>query len=99
MTESVCGVNCNECPLNQTCGGCAETGGKPFGGDCVVAKCCFSKRLDRCGSCTDARCGTKSRLISDLNALGIEDMETITELHALRGAFVNLEYTSQTGGR
>lgn len=97
MTESVCGVNCNECPLNRTCGGCAETGGKPFGGDCVVAKCCFSKRLDRCGSCTDARCGIKSRLLSDINALGIEDMETVTELHALRGAFVNLEYTLPDG--
>ena len=40
---------------------------------------------------------TKQELIDAFNALNIEDMEQVTELHELAGHFVNLEYTLSNG--
>ena len=41
----------------------------------------------------------KEQLIRAFNALGIPDMDTVTELHELRGSFVNLEYPLPSGQR
>lgn len=40
MSKSICGIDCTKCDFNKMCEGCAETNGKPFGGQCIVAKCC-----------------------------------------------------------
>jgi hypothetical protein len=96
-TKSLCGINCTECELKDTCGGCAATNGRPFGGECVIAECCLKKGNECCGKCSDAACRLKEQLISEFNALGIEDMEEITDLNALKGSFVNLEYTLPGG--
>lgn len=82
--ESICGVDCTKCELNGTCRGCAGTGGKPFGAECVVALCCQKGE--------DALCECKKRLISAFNDLHIQDMEEVKELNALKGSFVNIEY-------
>lgn len=37
------------------------------------------------------------KMISEFNALGIEDMEEVTGLNELSGSFINLEYTLPSG--
>lgn len=98
MSKSICGLDCGACQLKNTCGGCTETGGKPFGGACMVAECCLGKGKNRCGESCGGVCGLKGRLIAEFNALGIADMPEITELCALRGSYINLSYTLP-GGR
>ena len=39
----------------------------------------------------------KERLIEEFNSLNINDMEKVTELFALKGAFINMEYTLPNG--
>ncbi len=39
----------------------------------------------------------EKQLIDEFNALGIEDMKKVTNLNALKGSFVNLEYTLPGG--
>lgn len=98
MDTSICGLDCVACNMNHLCNGCAETGGKPFGGKCVVADCCAKKSGD-CGDFSKNICRLKQQLIGEFNALGIEDMPPVTDLYALVGSFVNLEYTLPGGQR
>ena len=97
MANSICGVDCGACPFQTGCGGCVRTNGRPFGGDCVVANCCHGRGYDRCGSCQDRPCGLRAQLAAEFNDLGIADMEPVTDLNALKGAFVNLAYTLPNG--
>lgn len=39
----------------------------------------------------------KQRLLDALNRLEIEDMDTVTELYALKGSFVNMEFPLPSG--
>ena len=59
----------------------------------MIAECCKDKGCENCGKFFESQCELKERLISEFNELGIEDMEKVTSLNALRGSFVNLEYT------
>lgn len=87
---SICGADCNNCGMKDNCKGCIETDGHPFGGECVVAKC-----YKHGGK--DTFCEYKKQIISEFNALEIQDMPQITELCALCGAYVNLEYSLSNG--
>lgn len=89
MTKSMCGIDCTKCELSSTCNGCAKTQGKPFGADCMVALCLKEGE--------NAFCKLKENLIAAFNALGIQDMEEVTELNALKGSFINIEYTLPNG--
>ena len=91
MTESICGLDCGHCELNSTCGGCAATKGRPFGGSCIMAACCQSRGQESCRTCDDGSCRLKTTLIREFNALGIADMEEVTGLNALKGSYINLE--------
>ncbi len=53
MCDSRCGLHCNECNWKEShgCGGCIETRGHPFHGECPVAICCQTKGLVHCGEC------------------------------------------------
>lgn len=96
--KNLCGLDCGECAWRGNCNGkCAETNGHPFGGSCMVALCCENKRCENCGKAFEAPCRLKEQLISEFNGLGIEDMEEVTGLNALPGAYVNLEYTLPGG--
>lgn len=88
--KTICGIDCAGCRWKETCKGCAETDGRPFGSECVAAACYKS------GGETCYR-AYKNRLIEDFNALGILDMPTVTELCQMNGAYVNLEYTLPSG--
>ena len=97
MTKSMCGLDCEQCGMKSECKGCAATDGKPFGGSCMIAECCKNSKKGCCGSCWEKNCDMKSRLMDEFNALGIEDMPKVENLWALRGSFVNLEYTLPSG--
>lgn len=95
--KAICGLDCNECGLKDNCGGCAATNGHPFGYSCMIAECCKNKGCNNCGKSFESPCRLKEKLIAEFNALGIEDMEEITNLNSLKGSFVNLEYKLPSG--
>lgn len=97
--KTLCGLDCSECGLRNECGGCAETDGHPFTGSCMIAECCKSSSCSNYGKAFETVCRLKEQLIAEFNELGIEDMEKVTGLNALKGAFVNLEYTLPGGER
>lgn len=86
--ETYCNANCSICRMNKVCKGCVLTKGKPFGGDCVLANIC-KKDLDNKEELMSLY---KERLIKEINSLCIKDMPKVTELFALNGFYVNLEY-------
>ena len=97
MSGSICGADCVGCPSREGCGGCRETGGRPFnGGECILAACCRIKGQEHCGQCGGG-CGLKEPLIKEINALGIPDMPEVADLNALLGAYINLAYTLPNG--
>ncbi|MDO5426041.1 MAG: DUF3795 domain-containing protein [Eubacteriales bacterium] len=93
MSGTICGIHCEECGLNAQCKGCAA-----LKEGCMIARCCQQRGNMSCAECGGV-CELKARLIEEFNALGIEDMETVTDLNALKGSFVNLEYTLPGGQR
>ena len=56
--QSRCGLLCNDCTYREPChcGGCIETNGHPFHGECPVAQCSISKNIGHCGECPDIPC-------------------------------------------
>ena len=56
--QSRCGLLCKWCTYRNShgCGGCVETNGNPFHGECPVAKCCQEKGYTHCGECADMPC-------------------------------------------
>ncbi len=97
MTASICGADCAACPSAGECGGCRETGGRPFrGGECILAACCRRRGQQDCAPC-GAACALKALLIEEFNALGIPDLPKVTDLNALPGAYINLPFTLPNG--
>ena len=97
--NSICGLDCSEWPQKDSCAGCVPSKGRPFHGTCVAAQCCQSKGYTYCRQCTNEKgaCRLKEQLIAEFNALGIADMEEVTDLNLLKGSFVNLPYTIPNG--
>lgn len=91
MKNSICGANCAECPSKESCRGCAETNGCPYGKQCFVAKYILTSGMENWQA-------FKKGLIDEINALDIDGMEKVTELYPLVGTFVNLEYPLPNGG-
>ena len=90
--ETLCGADCGACALRESCGGCATTGGRPFGGACVCAECYKTGGEEAFHACCE-------QLLREFNALGIADMPPVTQLCQLNGAYVNLEYPLANGQR
>lgn len=65
----------------------------------MIAACCKSKGKEKCSGFfdPDGKCGMKKQLIEEFNGLGIADMEEVTDLNALSGSFINLEYKLPNG--
>lgn len=95
--KTICGIDCGGCAFRESCGGCAETSGSPFGELCPVAGCCLSKGQAHCAECTEGGCGPRERLIAEFNALEIPGMAPVTELTVLLGSYVNLAYPLPNG--
>lgn len=67
MSESRCGILCNECeykgPMN--CDGCIIIT-KPFWGDqCPVKSCCENEKLEHCGKCQKFPCDLLNQFAYD----------------------------------
>ena len=58
--QSRCGLLCDGCTYKNThgCEGCIALNGKPFWGECPVAKCCQDKGFAHCGECHAIPCET-----------------------------------------
>lgn len=58
MIDSRCGLHCTGCEWKRShgCGGCIETQGHPFHGECPVAICCQDKGHAHCGECSNIPC-------------------------------------------
>lgn len=58
MADSRCGLHCTGCEWKEShgCGGCIETNGHPFHGECPVAICCQEKGYYHCGECDIIPC-------------------------------------------
>ena len=81
---------CENCEFHEiVCAGCAETGGHPCGGTCVVAEGIQAKGLG-------ALYAQESEITKEINALNIEGLE-LCEMNLLLGGYVNLEYTLPGG--
>ena len=82
--KAICGANCEECELfkNKRCAGCDK---------CILGKKCWIANYLEVGG-TDSFNSFKKKIIDEFNALNIEGMPKIKELHPLCGEFVNLEY-------
>lgn len=87
---TICGADCCKCGFQENCKGCAQTGGRPFGGECVAAEC-YKAGGEACFL------AGKKKLMEEFNALGISDMPEVAELCPLSGAYINLEYTLPNG--
>ena len=96
MSDTICGADCAGCPFRDGCGGCRETGGRPFGRECLLAACCAGQGRDACGQC-GGTCRLKSQLAAEFNALSVRDMPEVTDLNPLPGSFINLPYTLPNG--
>ena len=92
MISSICGAGCGQCGQRASCGGCAGTGGRPFGRPCMLAECARGRGQTSCEACGGA-CALKAPVIAAFNALGIGDMAEVTDLNALQGSYINLTYT------
>ena len=97
MYNSLCDADCSKCDIKETCNGCRETNGRPFGKECILVSCSRQKGLEDCHSCDMASCGMKAQLIKEFNSLNIVDMPEITDLNVLQGSFINLTYTLPGG--
>ena len=85
--ESLCGADCSNCGYgkNNNCQGCANTKGCPFGKQCFIAKYILTGGKEKYEE-------FQKQLIDEINDLKISGMPKISELHALNGSFVNLNY-------
>lgn len=90
MQQSICGANCSACMMKEKCSGCAETAGCPFGKQCFIAAYIKTGGIEQFQI-------FKQQLMEECNALRIPGMPEVTELYALAGSFVNLEYTLPNG--
>ena len=88
--NSFCGSDsCSECGRLSDCGGCEKTDGRPFGGECIAAKC-----VKAGGKAAFEE--LKNQLIDEINALKIDGLR-VDNLNLLNGFYVNLEYPLTNG--
>lgn len=95
--KNYCGLDCAQCPAVDGCPGCAATGGRPYGGTCVLGECCKAQGCESPGSCFSGNCALKEQLIKEFNDLHVPGMDRVTDLNALPGSYINLEYTLESG--
>lgn len=90
--DSYCGVDCAKCYKNQECAGCMSSGGKPFGGECVIAECCKkNKDTSNCGLAYFSECQLKKSVIGEMRQCGIEGINCYKLIYEVPGFLINME--------
>lgn len=85
--NSICGIDCSECPYNKDCCGCEKN----------CANRCIAAEYIKIGG-RALYDEFKNTLINEINILlKSEDIPEISQLYELSGQFVNLEYTLPSG--
>lgn len=92
--KTICGIDCSKCQVKDQCKGCIATKGHPFGGNCILAKCCHEHISRENVAIINTY---KEKLIREFNNLHIKGMPLITELVPLNGMFINVEYPLLNG--
>lgn len=64
---------------------------------CMVARCCSVRTDGSCGDFAHGVCALKRQAIAEFNALSIPDMDEVTDLYALVGSLINVQYTAPGG--
>lgn len=67
VISSRCGLDCTDCKFKAAngCGGCIDTNGNPFYGECQLAICCQNKGHVHCGECYDFPCELLTSYVND----------------------------------
>lgn len=89
MKKSLCGADCESCFLKDSCRGCAESDGCPFGKKCICASALQTG--------PDGLKTLKEALIREFRSLGIPELSGLSELNALKGSFINLPFSLPNG--
>lgn len=63
----------------------------------MLGECCKAQGCETPGSCFSGTCAVKEQLIREFNDLHIPHMGPVTDLNALTGSYINLEYTLPGG--
>ena len=63
----------------------------------MLGECCKAGGCESPGSCFSGECALKERLIKEFNGLRVPGMDRVTDLNALPGSYINLEYTLPGG--
>lgn len=90
MCASICGADCGRCGMKESCLGCRETAGCPFGRQCFIAEYIHLGGEEKFRE-------FRQQLLAEFNALKIKGLPPVEELHPLLGSFVNLEYVLPSG--
>lgn len=89
--SSICGADCGKCGSRENCRGCSETGGCPFGEQCIAAQ--YIKTGGRTGYDE-----FKEKLLDEVNVvLSANGIPKADRLYELLGEYVNLEYDIPSG--
>ena len=95
---SYCGVDCSKCFKRSECNGCVVSGGKPFGGECVIAECCKQNNTNgECGCSFCCRCRLKRRVLDEVRNCDIEELHVFNFIYEIPGTFINVDYTFPDG--
>ena len=89
--NTYCGADCECCRNRETCKGCLETCGSPFGGRCIAAEYIKAGGME-------AWLQFKKELTEEVNTLLTEEgIGAADGLFELAGEYVNLAYTLPSG--
>ncbi len=87
---SICGIDCPECFMQESCMDCSASGSCHFGENCFIARYIIQHGVDGYDKFLKL-------LINEIHFLAVPDMPDVAGLNALKGSLLNLEYTLENG--
>ena len=95
--RSYCFMNCRKCSKRIYCAGCYESGGRPFGGECVIAECCKKHNEGyKCGYPATG-CKLKYKVMTEMKKSGVTDLHPFNLIFEMPGKFININYKHPDG--
>ena len=89
--KAYCGTDCEKCQFKDSCKGCENTCGRPFGGRCIAAEIITIGGMGKYVEFT-------KNLLCEINGLLTSlDLPCASALYELKGDYVNLVYTLPSG--
>ncbi len=89
--KSICGADCSVCGMKESCKGCLETNGCPFGERCIASE------YIKLGG-IEAYTEFKKVLLNEINELlDLLDIPKANKLYEIPGAYIDLGYPLPNG--